>query len=85
MKLYPQSGLMVIQGNRLSEKEQGQEIKGKGETGQDKMQWTVRLEIKKGSRIRRGGWLEERRRLIWGTEDKRRSILSREKGIDFSP
>ena len=29
MKLYPQSGLMVIHGKGLSDKEQGQEIKGK--------------------------------------------------------
>ena len=34
MKLYPQSGLMVIHSNGLSDKEQGQEIKGKEETRQ---------------------------------------------------
>ena len=38
MKLYPQIGLMVIYSNGLSVKEQGQEIKEKGETGQDKTQ-----------------------------------------------
>ena len=32
MKLYPQSGLMVIHSDRLSDKEQRQKIKGKGET-----------------------------------------------------
>ena len=32
MKLYPQSGLMVIHSDRLSNKEQRQKIKGKGET-----------------------------------------------------
>ena len=41
MKLYLQSRLMLIHGNRLSNKEQGKEIKGKGETGQDKVWWMV--------------------------------------------
>ena len=46
MELYPQSGLMVIHSNGLSDKEQGQEIKRKGETGLGKTQQTVGPEIK---------------------------------------
>ena len=46
MKLYPQSGLMVIHSDGLSDKEQRQKIKGKGETGQDKAKLMVLVEIK---------------------------------------
>ena len=84
MKLYPQSGLMVIHGNGLSNKEQEQEIKGKGETGQDKEQRTVRPEIKETFKNPKGRLAREKK-INAGTEDKRRSILSREEGIDFHP
>ena len=46
MKLDPQSGLTVIHSDGLSDKEQRQKIKGKGETRQDKVQPTVLEEIK---------------------------------------
>ena len=41
MKLYPQSGLMVIHSDGLSDNEQRQKIKGEGETGQDRAPLTV--------------------------------------------
>ena len=83
MKLYPQSKLMVIHGNRLNNKAQGQEIKGKGETGQDKVQRTVRPEIKEAVKNPKERLAREEKKINLGTEDKRKSIQSRDEGIEF--
>ena len=64
MKLYPQSGLMVIHSDRLSDKEQRQKIKGKGETGQDKAKLMVLVEIKVNT--------EDQRRPVLVTPEQRR-------------
>ena len=85
MKLYPQSGLMLIHSNGLSDKEQGQEIKGKGETGQDKTQQTVRPEFREAVKNPKGRLAREKEKINVGTDDKRRSILNREERINFYP
>ena len=83
MKLYPQRGLMVKHSNGLSDKCQGHDIKGKGETGQDKAQWTVRPETKEAVKNPKARLVRKKEKINVGTDDKRRSILSREERIGF--
>ena len=76
---------MIIHSNGLNDKKQGQEIKGKEKTGQDKTQQNVRPAIKEAVRNPKGRLAREEKKINLGTEDKRRSILSREEGIEFYP
>ena len=61
-ELYPHSGLMVIHSDELSNNEQRQKIKGKGETGQDKVQLMFVAEIKVNT--------EDQRRPILSREER---------------
>ena len=62
MKLYPQSRLMVKHSDELSNEEQWQKIKGKGEKRLDKVQLTILAEIKVNT--------EEQRRPVLSREER---------------
>ena len=77
MRLYPQSKLMVIRDKRLSDKEQGQEIKEKEGTRQDQTQQTVRLEIKETVRNPRVKVGREDKEINMDTKENGRTNLGR--------
>ena len=63
MKLYPQSVLMAIHNEGVTDKEQRQEVKGKEKIGQDETQRTARTKSKETFQNPKERWAREEKKM----------------------